>query len=282
MKIYSIIVLISIVLLSGCLSKKNDKNDKALAKVYDKYLYSSDIKEIFPAKISKEDSIQIARSYINNWVKKQLILRKAEMNLTDENRDIEKQIEDYRSSLLIFRYRQELIKQKLDTNVTEAEIEKYYNEFSGNFILNQSIIKTTYVKVSKSAPDISNVRQWCRSDNPDDITKLDAYCYQYASKYDNFNNQWIPFVNLFNEIPIQITDEERILNNQSFIEASDSLFYYYVKINDYRLRSTIQPLDYASLKIKSIILNKRKFTYFDELENNIYNDALDRNEFIIY
>ncbi|OFX25593.1 MAG: hypothetical protein A2041_05985 [Bacteroidetes bacterium GWA2_31_9b] len=282
MKIYSIIVLISVVLFSGCLSKNNDENDKALAKVYDKYLYYSDIEEIFPAKISKEDSIQIARNFINSWVKKQLLLRKAEINLSDENRDIEKQIEDYRSSLLIFRYRQELIKQKLDTNVTEAEIEKYYNEFSGNFILNQSIIKTIYIKVSKNAPDIPNVRQWCRSDNPDDIVKLDAYCYQYASKYNNFNNQWIPFVNLFNEIPIQITDEERILNNQSFIEASDSLFYYYVKITDYRLRSTIQPLDYASLKIKSIILNKRKFTYFDELENNIYNDALDRNEFIIY
>ncbi|HAN20012.1 MAG: hypothetical protein A2X13_04995 [Bacteroidetes bacterium GWC2_33_15] len=282
MKIYPIVLLVVLTLLFSCSSNNENKNDKVLAKVHEKYLYSSELKDFFPANIKKEDSIQVARNYINNWIKKQLLLRKAEMNLSDENRDIEKQIEDYRSSLLIFRYQQELINQKLDTNVTESEIEKYYNEFSGNFILNQSIIKAVYVKVSSQAPDIANLRQWCKSDDIDDMGKLDEYCYQYATKYNNFNNQWIPFNNLFNEIPINVSDEERLLTNQRFIEVKDSVFYYFVKINDYKLRSTIQPLDYASLKIKGIILNKRKFTFIEELENNIYNDASDRDEFIIY
>ncbi|MEE4198308.1 MAG: peptidyl-prolyl cis-trans isomerase [Bacteroidales bacterium] len=266
----------------GCQQKNTDKNDKPLARVHEKYLYESDLKQLFPLNISQEDSITLAKNYINDWIKKQLMLQKAEENLSDESKNIEKQIEDYRSSLLIFRYRQELIKQKIDTLITQQEIESYYNEFSANFILNHNIVKALYLKISKESPEINQVKKWYKSDDAEDLTKLEDYCYQYASKFDTFNNQWLSFSSLLNELPLNIDDEERYLRYNQYIETEDSLFYYFVKINDYALRSTIQPIEYAEPKIKTIILNKRKFSFFEELENNIYNNALNRNEFIIY
>ena len=266
----------------GCNQNTLDEDGIPLARVHDKYLYESDLEQLFPSDISKEDSIILTKNYINDWIKKQLMVQKAEENLTDESKDIEKQIEDYRSSLLIFKYRQELIKQKIDTIITQQEIESYYNEYSGNFILNHNIVKALYLKISKESPEINKVRMWYKSEDAEDLSKLEDYCYQYATKFDNFKDQWISFNRLLSELPLSIDDEDRYLRYNQFIETEDSLFYYFVKINDYALKSTIQPIEYAKPKIKTIILNKRKFSFIEELENNIYNNALNRNEFIIY
>ncbi len=277
-----ILVLLLVIFAFSCSKNNNEIEDIPLARVHNKFLYESDIKSLFNSNISKEDSIVVARNYINDWIKKQLLMQKAELNLNEESKDIEKQIEDYRSSLLIFRYKQELIKQKLDTIITNQEIENYYNEYSGNFILNHNIVKALFLKISKEAPENDKVKRWYKSNDPENLSRLEDYCYQYATKFDDFNNKWIPFNNLLIEIPTNINDQERYLRYNKYIETEDDLFYYFVKINEYSLKSTVQPLEYAQLKIKSILLNKRKFTFIDELENTIYNDALNRNEFIIY
>ncbi|MDX9696264.1 MAG: hypothetical protein RBT49_10785 [Bacteroidales bacterium] len=279
--LYPIYFLIIFMLVS-CTKQKISESDRPVAKVYNSYLYMSDLEGIVPSQISKDDSIIIVRNYINNWIKKQLMVRKAEINLSDESKNIQKEIEDYKSSLLIFRYKQELIKQKIDTVVTDSEVRNYYNQFSGNFILNQNILKASIIKISNQTTDIQKVRQWFKSDDPDNKLELDEYCYQYATKYHSFNDEWINFNDLIKEVPLDAANEDQILKYQKFIEISDSAFYYFVKINESALKSTVQPIDYAELKIKSIILNKRKFTFLDEIETNIYNDALDRNEFVIY
>lgn len=282
-KVNKLLILLLVVFSFSC-DKRNSEEpeDRTLAKVHNKFLFESDIKSLFSSNISKEDSLVIARNYINDWIKKQLLVQKAELNLNYENKDIEKQIEDYRSSLLIFRYKQELIKQKLDTLITNQEIEKYYNEYSGNFILNHNIVQALYLKISKEAPEIDKVKRWYKSNDEENISRLEDYCYQYATKYDSFENKWIPFNNLLIEIPINIDDQARFLKFNEFIETEDESFYYFVKINKYILKSTVQPLEYAESKIKSILLNKRKFTFIDELENTVYNEALNHNEFIIY
>lgn len=281
MKLKGILCLGLIIFAISC-SKKTEVEKKPLARVHNKFLYDSEIKSLFNSSISKEDSLVIARNYINNWIKKQLLVQKAEINLDDASKDIDKQIEDYRSSLLIFKYKQELIKQKLDTVVTDQEIENYYNEYSGNFILNYNIVKARYLKISKEAPEIENVRRWYKSTKQENLSRLEDYCYQYATKFDDFGNHWIPFNNLLIEIPTNIADQERFLKYNQYLETEDDLFYFFVNINEYCLKSTVQPLDYAKSKIKSILLNKRKFTFIEELENSIYNDALNHNEFIIY
>ena len=280
--ILRIVLMLLVGFTLSCNKSVNQIDDIAIAKVHNKFLYESDLKGLFNSNTSKEDSIIVARNFINGWVKKQLLLEKAELNLNEESKDIDKEIEDYRSSLLIFRYKQELINQKLDTVITEAEIEDYYNEYSGNFILNHNIVKALYLKISKEAPEIEKVKWWYKSSDPENVSRLEDYCYQYATKFVDFDNKWIPFNNLLIEIPTNIDDQERYLRYYKHIETEDDLFYYFVKINEYSLKSTVQPLEYTKSKIKSILLNKRKFTFIDELENSIYNEALNHNEFIIY
>ncbi len=279
---YLIYLTLITVFFLGCKEEKDTSNKKPIAKIHEKNLYLSDVEDIIPDNKSKEDSTMIAESYIRNWIKKQLLLKKAENNLSKENKDIQKQIEEYRSSLLIYRYQQQLINQKLDTTVSEKEIQNYYENNTTNFTLDKNLVKILYVELPQNSPNISSVKSWMKSENENDISKLRDYCYQYAKKYDDFDNEWIEFNRLITKIPIEINNPQRYLKYNKNIEEKDSLFHYFVKINDYKLKGTPAPVSYVQDKIKSVILNKRKHKLLEKLEKDLYNEALNRNEFIIY
>jgi hypothetical protein len=273
-----------IVLISTCLScnKKAVENEEAVAKVYDKTLYLSDIRHIFANKVTKQDSIQLATSYINTWIKTQLLLRQAELNLTPEQLDISQQIEAYRSSLLIFKYEEQMVKQKIDTIINTSEIEEYYNKNASDFVLEENLVKALFLKIPKTAPNIEGLKKWYKSENKEELKKLDSYCYNYAAKYDIFNNDWIAFGILQRDLPQKIENEDEFLKNNSFIEQDDKDFYYLVNIKDKNQKGSLSPLLFVKLKIKDIIINKRRVEFLNSLENNIFNDAQDHKHFEIY
>jgi hypothetical protein len=278
-----IISSVLLLLLWTCkVGKKPVVNNVAIAKVYDKYLYLKDIQHIFPKNVTKQDSSELAQSYINTWIKNQLILRKAEMNLSPEELDIQEQLDNYRSSLLIYKYEEQMVKQKIDTVFTDEEIKNYYDQNSSNFVLEESLVKALYLKIPKTAPDINDVKTWYKSNNKEDIKKLDSYCYNYATKYDYFDNEWVNFSSVERELPKNIENETEYLKQNSFIEYEDAGFYYLVYIKDKILAGSLSPYAFVKGKIKDILLNKRKVKFLTDLESNLFNDAQDHSTFEIY
>ncbi len=277
-----LIILVIVLFFTHC-SKFNRKQGKEpVARAFDKYLYPSDLQDIIPSYISKSDSVIVARDFIEKWIKQQLLLNKAELNLTDEEKNVDKQIENYRTSLLIYKYEQSLIKQKLDTFVSAKEIGDYYSEYSSNFVLNANLVKALFMQVPRTSPDVWKARWWYKSENEEDIKKLEDYCYQYATKYDYFNDNWIYFSEIEKILPVKIDNPERYLKYRKYIEFKDSTYHYFVNIKDYRLVGTVSPLETVRENIRNIIFNKRKIQLIKELESEIYNDALNRNNFTIY
>lgn len=276
------IVLFTLSFLS-CSNYDSNSREEPLAKVSDRYLYPSDLPEALTHGLSPEDSSSIAENYIHKWIRKQLMLQKAELNIsTGQQKEINNQLEETRTSLIIYQYEKQMINQKLDTVIEDDEISRYYDDNLSNFVLDDNIIKALFVKLSKDAPNISRVRSWYRSDRNEDLTELESYCYQFAEKYDYFDEDWISFDNLLREIPFVVNDQERFLRYNSYIETDDSLYYYFATIRDYRLKTTTIPIEYIADNIRTIILNNRKIQFLKDLENNIFNDALNRQEFEVY
>ena len=85
-----LIILLSVSLSFSCGGK--DPKEDAVARVYDNFLYQSDLKGVVPYGTSPKDSTALVEEFINTWTKKQLVLRKAESNLTEEQKDVEKQL----------------------------------------------------------------------------------------------------------------------------------------------------------------------------------------------
>ena len=273
--------LIIVLFIVSC-SNPDKQNNKPVARVLEKYLYLSDIKKIVSDQVTPADSAVIVGNYIDHWLKKQLILQKAELNLTDEQKNVDKQIEDYRSSLIIYKYKQKFIEQKLDTVITDKIIEEYYDSYASEFKLNNNIIIPLYIKILKTTPDIFKLRKWYKSEENDDIKQLEEYCYQYAKKFVFLEDNWISFSDLLKEVPIKINNHEQYLKYNKFIEAQDTLYYYFINIKDYKLKNEVSPLSIIENKIISIILNKRKLQLIQYLEKNMYQDALGNNDFEVY
>ena len=114
---------------------KKEVDDTVIARVNDTYLLSSELEEIIPQGSSLEDSLLIANNYIQKWIKEQLVLDKAELNLKEEHRDFEKQLDEFRKTLIIYSYENQLINEILDTNVAIDEIAAFYQENNTIFIL---------------------------------------------------------------------------------------------------------------------------------------------------
>lgn len=267
--------------LSSC--KNNQKQqEKPVARVFEHYLYLSDIEEIIPENISPSDSALLANDYIDKWIRKELLVNKAELNLTDDEKSVDKQIENYKSSLLIFKYEQNLIQQKIDTVITENEVKEYYNSNLSNFLLNNNIVKALFIQAPVQSPDLSKLRRWYRSTFDEDVKKLDAYAFQYAKKYDYFNDDWVDFRQIEKALPIKIDNPENFIKYRKNFEITDSAFIYLVNLKDFRLTGEVAPFEYVEQNIRTIIMNKRKVQMIKKLEANVYNDALNRGYFTIY
>lgn len=283
MKLKNLVSLLILFSLFSC-DKLFDKNNEhpPIARVHDKYLFPEDLKGIIKPGTNAEDSALIVGNYVDRWVHSQIMVKKAEENLSETDKDLEKQIENYRASILTYRYKQQMMEQNLDTVVNISEIEKYYNENPSNFLLSDAIVKAVFVKVKRDAPELYNLRSWYRSENVEDLDKLENYCYQNSAEYEIYNDNWVYFNELLRKIPRDIENKERFLLYNRRIEAQDTEYLYLLSIRDYKLNGDVSPLSMVEEDIKAIILNKRKLTYLDGLENDIYRDAQNRNYFEIY
>jgi len=277
-KIYIPLLLAGLIAFS-C-DRLNNGNREPVARVYSAYLYKDDLAGIFPANISAADSIKIARNYIDKWIRNQLFLRLAEMNLPAGEKNLDKQIADFRASLLIYKYQQHLLGQKLDSLITVREMEEYYEQHGNNFVLDKPAIRGVFLIVPVDAPDRNRLAGWLRSDN--ELIQIENYIIQNAITHAMFNDHWIYLDEILREMPSGSYTLPGNMLNVDHITTTDDQYHYFLGITEYRPVRSQMPFSLAMDKIKSIILNKRKIEFLQELEKNIVTEGLSKNAFQHY
>ena len=281
--VFNRVSLFAIIALSGyaCGYFGSDKDERPLARVKDKFLYASDIPNLTGKRTTPEDSQVVVTSYVNNWITEMLLLDKAELNLREEQKDFEKQLESYRNSLLIYEYEKKIIQQNLDTNVTLEEIEDYYITNQQNFTLKEDLIKVTYARISKHAPNIDKIRQIYGSEDEGKRFEFIDYCHQFALLFYD-DNDWIFTDELVHNVPLKVNDTQSFIRNHSHFEIQDSVSYYFVNIKDIKTKDSTSPLSFEKRRIKNIIINQRKLSLLKKMKMDLYNKALAKKDFEIY
>ena len=272
-----LIFLIFLMLTVACF---NGNDQRVIASVNEKDLLLSEVIKEMPE--STEDSSFFIDSYINIWVRKQLMIYHAEINLSSGLTDYEKQIQEYRESLLIYAYQQELINQNFDTTITSQEILEYYNRYREEFKLVKNIFIGRYIVVDKSAPSLKNLSKWYKSDNEESVEKLVDYCQQFAKEYYLTDSSWQYFSNINDRLPNLISEEEYFLQHTKGVWFEDEIYRYYIYIKDYQIKGSVSPLDMEREKIRNVLLNKKKIQYLKQLEDELYQNALDLRKIKIY
>lgn len=276
--------LVLIILLSSCdyLRPKKAPEEKIVAKVGEEVLGFSTLQKLLPENISPKDSTSFAEKFIKNWIKKQLLVNKAKESTEINEAAIQQKVLDYQYALTVHDYEKQYIDKNLNREVSEKEVEKYYQEKSENFILRQNLVKCLFFKIPKKAPNKYRFKSLVKK-YPKDSSKLLSYANEFAQKAFVEETNWVKFDEVILETPLKDTnDKTRLLKTNSFIESKDDNFAYFVKILDKKLIGDVAPLSFIGESVKTIILNKRKIVLKKELEKRIYEEAKASNAFEIY
>ena len=261
------------------LQKKDIPVRKPIASVHNNNLYTEDIKLLIPKNIEKNDSLVFTRSIINSWAVKQLLLKKAEDNNTqNDNSEINNLVKDYRQALLINGYKERLIKQQLDTLIEQQEIIDYYKLNSKNFRLNEELIKTRYLHFSNDLIDRKEVVKSFKKGTIEDLEELEIKQLTFKQMMLN-DSVWTPLENVLLKIPFSRIN---LLKKTKLLQKEDSLGLYLITIKDVLLRNQIAPLSYIKPTIKQMILHQRKLQSIRDLEKIILKDAIQNKSYKIH
>lgn len=277
------LLILAALMLSAChLMPWNKKDDNVLARVHNKYLYASDVQRIINPGTAPLDSINIVNNYINSWIRQQLLLYQAERSLTQSQKDFTKQLEDYRNSLIIYEYESDIIRKKLDTVVNKAEIRDYYEKNQTNFELKENIVKVSYVQLDSDSKELTKLRKLWQTNDSKSKRELEKYCIQNGLNYSLWDDNWVFFNDLLKDIPIKTYNQESFLQYNRSIEVRDSAYIYLVEFREFQIKESVAPLSMHEENIRKIIMNRRKIELLQNLQNEIFENALNNNQFEIY
>lgn len=277
---YTGLTILLVVFAFACGGGGDNKPDNPVARAGKYYLDDADLRAVLPKNINSNDSALLAKSYVERWMKDNLLVDKAEDEDVD-NVNIDKMVESYRKSLLLAAYQKKYLQQTLDTIVNDKEVDLFYKQNQQNFQLKSNIVRVRYVKLGKKAPNMPKVKAWCQSDKPADRKQLESYCLDHAENYYLDDNSWLLYDDLLKEIPLKNYGDAG-LSAPRFVELEDSSYVYFVNIKAFQTKETASPVGFVKESIKDIILNKRKTKLLLDLENKLYKDAVGSNDVEIY
>jgi hypothetical protein len=265
--------LIALIFVAFACNKKGSE-DAIIAQVGDKTLTWTEMQELIPDDASPEDSILLAEKYLKDWVTDQVVVAKAQENLSEEAQNFDEQIENYRKTLLTYAYEQELVRQQLDTNVSAAEIEKYYNDNISSFELHDYIVKVKFCATNTDSKDLKQLKKLFYSNDPKDFAKWEAFCVEKQINYFIDEDNWMMWDDLIKKIPIQTFDVESFLTRNKSVEIENGENTHFIMFLDYQLSGSQSPLSFEKDKIKAMIINKRKLDLIAKMKEDLYNEAI--------
>lgn len=264
-------------------SQEEESINAMVASVGNTHLYESDIDHITREIQSDLDSTELVNRYVQSWVRKQLLIREAGRNLTINEAEINRKLLDYRYALIAYEYEKSYVEQTLDREVTANEVQTYYEKNMENFALKEIIVRTNFVKLEKNLPQKRQLERLLNSEQSSQKEELKDFALRFANNYFIEDSTWIKFDDIILNTPLsQNSNHVQLLQNDKLINVDDDNYSYYFKILEYRLRDQVPPLEFVRDEIAKIIVNKRRVEIAEKLKREIYNKALDNNEFTIY
>ena len=234
------------------------------------------------APVAPEDSAALARQYINSWATQILYLQAAADSLSEEDVDVSAELEDYRRSLLRYRYEQHYIRQHLDTLVTDEQLQAYYESHRDAFVLERPLLRVRFADVMADSPSREAIISVLAQDDCSEVMQADTVLRSAAIRYSDLSASWTDAMVLAKEFGTDyLTMLGHLKGNYITYEPEgrgDVMIAYVVDIEKYG----VAPLESCRDRIRDYILSGRKRDLSNGLEQELLEDAVDRKQFVIY
>lgn len=281
MRIVLWLVMIFPLLLTACSKTEGKDNNFVLAEANGQKIYLDEALKGMPKNLSSTDSVSYVKEYIANRVREIVLYDQAAKNIP-HSQDIDKMVESYRRSLVIFEYQQQVLNEKIKSEIGEEELKAYYDKNSGRFTVDQNLVKGIFLKVPKDAPNISKLKQWCRKPDSKALQKIESYSVQNATIYNYFMDQWTPLDDILSDMPRMSDSQADFFKNSRNMEMQDDEFCYLIYIEDYVTRGNKAPYDYIKPVVTNVMMNSKKTDFVRKFEQDLLKEAEKKGKIIYY
>jgi hypothetical protein len=281
-------LLLLIVLTTSCdlfkFKTENDQEEDAvMASVDQQFLRKSDLDLVNTSGLSSVDSANIINRYIQSWVRKQLMIKEAAKTMAFDEAEINRKLLDYKYALMVYEFEKAYLEENLDKEVSISDIEAYYEENSKNFSLKEIIVRINFLKMERNNNQNRNLERLLRLPEGQQKDAVSNIALQQAINYFLEDSTWVRIEDIVINTPLATNSNlVGLLRNEKLIMVEDERYKYYFRILDYKLQDQIPPFDFVKDEIIKILLNKKRVQLVEELQREIYNRALENNEFKIY
>lgn len=276
MSMRNICLLGLMMLLVGACGKPqyDHKGRTPLVELDGNFLYQEDLAAVQPVGQSKDDSLLFAEHYIRNWAEDILLYEKAQNNIPD-NAEIEQLVKNYRKALIMHVYQQSLIQEKLAEEITEADLQTYYDTNKDVFKAEVPLMKGLFIKVPLTSPGIGRVRQWYKDERQSAVEHLEKYSLQNAVKYEYFYDKWIPASEILSLMPLREEKVDAYFAKNRHVELKDTAYWYFLNVSDYIPTGGQEPYEAARSAVSEMVVNRKQVEFLNQVKDDLYKEAVE-------
>jgi hypothetical protein len=244
-------------------------------------LYAEDIKQVVPLGLSEADSTLFAREFIKNWAQDVLFYQNAIRNIPD-TKDIDRLVENYRRSLIEHEYQRRLIEQKFSSEIADEDIEQFYNDNERLFVLDESLLKGLFLKISNKSHDLGDIRKLYTRQDDESFEEIEKYSIRNAARCEFFYDNWRTVAEIEVLLPGLDKPLESMLRENNSFEFRDEEYIYLLNVSEYALKGGIEPLDHARSRIRGLLINSNEVSYMRKIKEDLYDAAIEKNRIIFH
>jgi len=276
----ALIILVSWISCDVTAVNEVSKEDRTLARVFKHKLMASDIEGMFIDSPSPQDSALLANSFVENWVRENVLMQEAEKKIP-KDLNIDELVRNYRSSLIKHNYEKLIIELQLDSTVTENDLNAYYEVNKEQFQLEYPLYQVNHLKIPSNSPNIAKVRTWWN--NIKDTTVLNnlkQYCEKNAESYVLGSTEWMSFESLKPMLPGNFLESR--LTSSTNAAINDKGMFYLIAVKEKLNKGGVPPLSHIKDKAERVILHTRKIQLIADKKEEMFDREMRLKNIEIY
>ncbi len=258
------------------------QKEKIVASVNDKELTESDAYVLMKHLGYDVDDKKQYRAFLEDWCENESYMQELQSIDEEAAKLVELRSNSFQGELAKYYLEEHLIKDKLDTTVSENEIVNYYNEHKDEFILSDYLVKALYLKIPITVDyKEEGVQDLYLLKNDKDLSEVNSYAKLYAQNYYFNDSSWVYFNTLVKDVPLTKYNVDNIVLNRTKTYFSDEEFSYFLNVIDYKVKDEAPPLEFLSQQIKEIVVLQRLQKLKENNESKMIQQIKDKHEITI-
>jgi len=268
-----VVSLFYFLLLLGC-----GKNEIIIASVDETKLTESDALVLMEHLGYNSNNEEDWKLFVDFWVDRQVFLEELKTKDPENYKLVQLRSQVFSGELARYYLEDDAIYKRINQNISNSAIQKYYQDHSSDFALNDYIVKALYIKIPKDAPNQDDLNESYLLKKDKDFTKVISYVKLYAENFYFDDSTWIYFDELTKDAPTEKLNKESLVLNRTKTHFSDNEYVYYLNIIDYKLKDALPPMEFLKDDIKQIIIAQRLNAIKDKTENIFIKKVKDKHD----